>query len=309
MRTCMLRKILSAAFFFIGCTLNSITAEEHYFDAPGAKIFCEIEGSGTPILVLHGGAGFLTHDYLRPHFDQLAKDNRIIYYDQRGIGKSGGELSPEQINIQTYLEDIETIRRTLGVRKIILLGHSWGSFLALHYAMVYPDCVDKLILTSSMPASSEDLYPFFAELSKRLSPYKEILDAIESTDAFKSGDPGIVAKKQSLVFQTYMYLPKDIEKVNLWISQEANQKGQKVWDIFRETIFMKPFNFYAQLKEISCPTLIIHGADDVIPIESAEKIHNSIPNSRLVIIKECGHFPFVEQPGQHFDSINEFLQK
>lgn len=280
--------------------------EEKFIQANGAELFTKVMGSGNPLVVLHGGAGFLTHDYLLPHLEPLAENNLVVFYDQRGLGKSTGDITPEQINIKTYVEDIEAIRTSLGLKKISLLGHSWGAFLALHYAMAHPENLDQMILIGSMPISSNDLGLFFKELTERLAPYQEKLKQLESSQSYLSGDPTTVAEDQTITFQTYLYSPDNITKINLWRSQKAILNGFKVWDIFKEQIFMKPYDLTANLKTVQTPTLIIHGEEDVIPFVTAVHLHEAIPNSKLVKIEQSGHFSFVEQPETVFQAIHNF---
>ncbi len=135
---------------------HSQTAEK-FVQAGGTELFCREIGTGNPLIILHGGVGFLTQDYLLPHMTPLAKSHRVVFYDQRGLGRSTCDINPEQINLKTYIEDIEAIRRSLGVKKVSILGHSWGGFLGLQYVLAHPESVDKLILLSSMPGSSDDL--------------------------------------------------------------------------------------------------------------------------------------------------------
>lgn len=303
----MLKKLI---YSFVALIIFSAAIQqqnEKFIQSGDATLFCKILGSGSPIIVIHGGAGYLTHDHLLPHLEPLANHNQLIFYDQRGLGRSTGAIDAEHINLKTYLEDIETIRISLGAKKVSLLGHSWGSFLAVRYAILYPESVDKLILVSSMPASSNDLGLFFIELQKRLAPYHEKLEKIESSELYLSGDPETVENDQKLVFQTYMFCPENISKLNLWKSQKANQNSFKVWEIFKEQIFMKPYDITLQLKAIESPTLILHGDADPIPYVIAERLNAAIPDSKLIKIEQSGHFPFVEQPDCFFKAIENFL--
>lgn len=283
--------------------------DEKFIQTTGAELFCRILGSGSPLIVIHGGAGYITHDYLLPHMEPLAKNNLVVFYDQRGLGRSTGELNPENINIKTYIEDIEAIRSFLGVKKISLLGHSWGGFLAMHYAFLHPESIDKLILVASMPGSSDDLGLFFTEITKRLTPYQEKLEKIESSELYLSGDPQTVENQLKIVFQTYMYCPENVNKLNLLKTKKAILNGFKVWDIFKEQIFMKPYDLTNDMSTLQCPTLIIHGDADPTPFSAAENLKEVIPSSKLIKINQCGHFPFVEQPEVFFKVIKDFLTK
>lgn len=102
-----------------------------------SKIFYQIFGEGTPIIITHGGPG-LDQTYLQPQLLALAKNHQLIFYDQRGSGKSlGTKLDEDTINIHKFAEDLEKLRAHLKLKKFILMGHSWGGILSMQYAIKY----------------------------------------------------------------------------------------------------------------------------------------------------------------------------
>ena len=159
-----------------------------------------------------------------------------------------------------------------------------------------------------MVADSNDLGLFFTELTNRTVPYQKEIQELESGALFQEGDPKTVAHVNRLYFQTYMPHPENIEKLNLCKTKQENMNGAKVWEIFKSDIFMQPYNLLSELKAIKCPTLIIHGNEDVMPLISSEHIHEAIRSSELVRIEDCGHFPFVEKPEAFFKAIDSFLK-
>lgn len=281
--------------------------QEKFIQTEGAELFCRVIGQGDPIIVIHGAAGYVTQDYLLPYMTRLAEHNLVIFYDQRGCGSSTGAITPEQINIKTYIEDIDAIRKALGTEKVSLLGHSWGGLLAMHYAISHPDSIDKLILLGSAPASAEDFALFTAEVIKRLAPYSEELSEIEASPRYLAGDPDAAAKWLRTTFQTYLYRPEDVNKLNLCQSQKAVLNGFKIAKIFDEEVYMKPFNLLSDLSKLQCPTFIIHGDIDPIPFETVEHIHKAISGSKILKIDHCGHFPYIEQPEVFFEAMQSFL--
>ena len=110
------------------------------------------------------------------------------------------------------------------------------------------------------------------------------------------------------MFQTYCYNPKDADRLNLRKPQQACVRGNQVFEIFHNTYFNKNFDLEQLLQQLDIPTLIIHGDYDPIPLIAAEHTRASIPNSQLVVIKECGHFPFVEKPVTLFRTIQRFIR-
>ena len=283
----MLFKLLFIVFTFATCQAQ---VQEKFIPVRGAQLFCRILGKGNPIIIIHGSPA-LSQDYLFPHLAKLSEDNLTVFYDQRGCGHSTSSLTEKEINVSTFVADIDDIRKSLNFDKVILLGHSWGGFLALKYAFQHPDSVQKLILLDTMPASQEEFTLFITEVTKRLDPLHDELQRLESTDLYKSGDPETVEKQLKLVFQTYLYNPEKIHQLNFRLPQQGILSGFKTFELLCQEIFMKPYDIFDNLSTIKCPTLILHGDSDPISYQMAEHIHQSIPNSTFIKIDQCGHFP------------------
>jgi proline iminopeptidase len=271
-----------------------------------AKLFCRTFGKGAPILVIHGGPG-LTQDYLLPHMAKLAQNNQVIFYDQRACGRSIGEPDTASINLKTYLEDIDAIRKHFGLKKMIVLGHSWGGFLGFQYAITYPESVEKLILLNSGPISSDEYSLFAKEFFKRITSFPEI-EKIQKSQSFIDGDPATCERYYNLVFRTFCYNPEKANLLDLWMTRKASINFGKVNEIFNKNLLQKPYNYHEQAKALNMPTLIVIGDTDVIPISTSRSIHESIKSSKFVILKDCGHFPYVEQSEILFPMLFDFLR-
>jgi proline iminopeptidase len=282
--------------------------KEVFVEVDGAKLFCRTSTHGAPIVVIHGGPG-LCQEYLLPYIEKLADSNFVIFYDQRGCGRSSGALNAESINLKTFLNDLESIRKFFGYKKITVLGHSWGGFLAMQYAIAYPESIDKLILLNTIPASSEERFAFIKELEGRPNPYQGELKAIKETQKFAEGDPTTVEKYYRSSSRVLCYDPQKVDLLNFCMESKAFINGLKVNSLFEENLFKNPYNLYDLLKLLNIPTLIIHGDSDPIPPACAEKIHESIRASQYILLKNCGHFPYVESSDELFRQLSIFLKK
>lgn len=272
-----------------------------------ATLFCRTMGQGDPLIVIHGGPG-LTQDYLLPGMAKLSENNFVIFYDQRGCGESAGEVNAKSININNYLSDLDAIRTHFGYEKVAILGHSWGGFIAMEYAIAYPEAVKKMILSNSIPASSEGFALFMDEWFQRMVPYLEEISVIQASPEFKEGKPGMVEQYYRTMFRTYCYDPDKAELLNLKMSPKAFLNGLKVNEIFTNDLFFKPFDLYLSLKKLKVPTLVLHGDADIVPFSTAEQTYQSIPSSEYILIQDCGHFPYVEDPYTYFNHIRNFLK-
>ncbi len=233
----------------------------------------------------------------------------MIFYDQRGCGQSTGEINANTINIKTFVADLDTIRQAFNFQKISILGHSWGGFLAMQYTITHPNQVNKLILSNSIPASSEEYALFGQEWARRMAPYQKELENIHHTKEFIEGDSKIMEKMYRMIFRTYCYNSDRANLLSLRMTPSASINGSKVYDNFRENIFDKSFNLYESLQLLNIPTLVLHGDADPIPPITAQKIHESIKSSTYILMKDCGHFPYVEDPNVFFKHLELFLNR
>src|SRR5215216_257189 len=125
---------------------------EGYIPVEKAQLYYREIGQGQPIVVLHGGPDF-DSNYLLPDLDRLSDSFRLIYYDQRGRGRSAENVRAEDVTIHSEIQDLESLRRYFKMESLAVLGHSWGGLLAVEYAVRHPDRLSHLILMNSAPVS------------------------------------------------------------------------------------------------------------------------------------------------------------
>jgi proline iminopeptidase len=142
-------------------TDRSAAPRESRIPVGRASLYSREIGRGQPIIVLHGGPDF-DHSYLLPDLDRLADVFRLIYYDQRGRGRSSDYVLPDEVTLTSDVDDIDRVRKNYRLQSSALLGHSWGTVLALEYALRHPERVSHMILMNPGPASASD----FAVLRK-----------------------------------------------------------------------------------------------------------------------------------------------
>src|SRR5258708_34451380 len=157
-----------------------------------ADLYSREIGQGQPIIVLHGGPDF-DHSYLVPDMDRLADSFRLIYYDQKGRGRSADRVQPEDVTLESEIGDLDTVRQHVGLGSAAILGHSWGTVLALEYAIRHPDRVSHLILMNPAPASKDDFMSWRKQRRETLGADLDQLKAMSSTIGYQGGDPDAVA--------------------------------------------------------------------------------------------------------------------
>ncbi len=285
-----------------------LNRDEGYVSTRGASLYYQSFGKDKPIIVLHGGPG-LNHEYLLPNLLKLAGNHRVIFYDQRGSGKSvPTDLDEDSINIQQFVNDLEVLRKSLGIEKFILVGHSWGGMLAMQYATKYPDRISAMILMNSLPCTSKGIQEYMEEYRKRMKTVDKEIAAIQSSKEFVSGEPRTVASFCRTMFKTYCFNSEDVQKISFNFTSDSTISSLKVTDIFLSSFILKPdIDLRPKLRELQIPTLLIHGDFDPIPVSAAVEISTAIPDSQLVLIERCGHFSYIEKPKEVFEAIDEFL--
>jgi proline iminopeptidase len=283
-----------------------------YTSVDGAQLYYRDIGEGPPTIVLHGGPSF-DHNYLLPDLDRLADGFRLIYYDQRGRGKSAQTVSPATVTIDSEMADLETVRAALGLEQVALLGHSWGGLLVMEYALRYPDRVSHLILLNTAPASHGDCMLFERERDARAGDDVEILRALESRPEFAEGDPAARAAYDRVYFRSTLRSPELLDRLidHLqveWTNERiltAGAIGQQLW---HETYESAEYDLLPMLTQLRIPTLVLHGDYDFVPVACAAHIAEAIPEARLVVIPDCGHFSYLERPAAVRQALDAFFQ-
>ena len=185
---------------------------ESRIPAGGAELYSREIGQGTAIIVLHGGPDF-DHSYLLPELDRLSDSYRLIYYDQRGRGRSADGVKPEDVTLASDIADIEKVRQYYHLDSVVFLGHSWGTVLALEYALRYPGRVSHMILMNPAPASTDDYKQLRNDWLEKRPEDMERRKAIADTAAYKEADPDAVVAYYRIHFKPALARREDYEKL------------------------------------------------------------------------------------------------
>lgn len=276
-------------------------------------------GDGSNVLVVHGGPG-MPYVEAWPGLETLTGNYRFHYYDQRGSGQSSRPIesfdSPnysenvtaldQTLGIGAQIADIERIRQILGEEKLILVGHSFGGFLASLYAAEFPENVEALILIAPanvlvLPQEEGDL---FSSVREQLSP-----EQLAEYDAYVESyfDFGKVFSKteEDLVvlnagFGKYYRMAVDLPSV-----EQAQPGGWMVQAMYFS--MGRRHDYRAALADVIAPVLVIHGQDD-LQTEAQSRIYvNAFPNAEFRVIPAAAHFPFYEQTEAFAAHVGAFL--
>jgi len=294
--------VLSLAF-----TMTFAQGEERLLRINDTEINVRIVGRGSPILIVHGGPG-LNHTYFLPHVDKLASSHRLIFIDQRACGKSACVFDSTRMSLNWFVKDMEAVRRKLKLGRVSVLAHSWGGLLGMLYAAKYPENIRSLIISNSVsPRAGEYEAQINQIINSRYNKKDSMRRAqtLQST-AFRDGDLEAYQSLFKISFKQSFYDTSYVDSLHLVLPVDFLKKRKMLFLMAKE---LSAYDFYPDLKKISCRTLIIHGDFDAIPLELAQTINRSIYASTLVVIKHAGHFPFIEQQTAFFSAVEKFLAK
>jgi len=266
--------------------------------------------NGIPVIFLHGGPGAGISEMSRRFFNP--EKYHIILFDQRGSGKSTPLGEYHQNTTQLLIEDIETIRKKLGIEKWVVFGGSWGSTLSLAYSQAHPENCLAIILRGIWLVSKEEqdwwmygLRTFFPEVWEefvRPIPKEERNDLLGAyTKRLFSDDPAIstpAAKNWSRYEGTCLHLLPRPDVADAFTSDAvAIGVGRLEAHYFTNNAFLKPNQLLDEIGKIKhIPGFIVHGRYDMIcPIKYAFDLHKVWPESKMVIIDDAGHSAY--EPG------------
>jgi proline iminopeptidase len=268
----------------------------------GVALFERRLGDGLPVTVLHGGPG-ASHDYLRPGFDRLlAPGRQLVFYDQRGGGQSPVDRSVP-CGWREHVADLEALRASWGQEQLVLCGYSWGGLLALLYALEHPDRVARLVLVSPAPswrAARDEFERRFAE--KNLAPGLQAQrEALRASD-LRTRDPARFAQAIfELSVVPYFFRPALARELTPF--RVVGRVQQEVW----QSLGM--YDLRDRLPSLRhIPSHVLHGEDDVIPIESARSTA-SLLGAGFTAVPHCGHCPFVEAPELFAAALDPLLPR
>jgi proline iminopeptidase len=285
---------------------------EGHLAVRGAQLYYREVGDGEPLIVVHGGPDF-DHFHLLPEMDRLADRFRLIYYDQRGRGRSSGQVKPEDVSIETEVSDLDWLRQHFELDTVGVLGHSWGALLALEYTAAHPDRVNRLILMNAAPATHEDFLHFRLQRESAHADRLAVMRQIAATPAYQEGDIEAEARYYRLHFDTGMAGEENVEKIVTRLRRHFTPadivKARAIEDRLHEQTWQKTdYDVLARLGEFAAPTLVIHGAQELIPVECARRIATAIPGAKLVVLENCGHFAYLEQPQAVRTAVEEWTE-
>ena len=289
---------------------NTHKPEIQNIKVDGYNIVSYSYGKGENVLFLLNGGPGLPCDYLRdPHIHLVEEGYRIIAFDQLGCGNSDRPEDVSLWNITRYVEEVETVRKELGIVNFHLLGQSWGGWLSIEYALTYPDEIRSLILANTCG----DLQHLTTELNRmREALGSETVAMMLHHEAMGTIDHPEYQAAITILNYRHVCRLKEWPSSLLASVDDWNMGPYGTMQGPNEFLYignLKDWNRISDMDSLEMPTLIITGTHDEIGPACASRMNNVLPNSEVVVFHNSSHVPFYEEPDLYFKELQIFLSK
>jgi proline iminopeptidase len=265
----------------------------------GTDLHYEVVGEGPTCLVVHGWPG-TDHTYLRPSLDRLGSRLRLVYYDQRGHGRSG-RPSVETLSMEQLADEAAALAAELSRGPVLVLGHFHGASVAQQLAIRHPDRVAALVLVAATPGelgAGESLLDDLADLDATPTPPEvEILQRVP---------PGSDAELASTMaaLAGHFFDPWDPERAERVFARTTFDAATAVG----LTPTLSRWSAVDRLGEVEAPILLITGRHDVFaPPAQARRIERRAPAASLVVLERSGHLPWLDEPEPFAAAVERWL--
>ena len=262
------------------------------------------DAESPPVLLLHGGPG-ASHDYLLPQMLELAREHRLVCYDQRGGGRSRYDDDRAPVTWQDQVADVARVAIELGVAPLDIVGYSWGALLALLYAVeahasrVVPPPA-RLVLLDPAPVTRSYREAFEQEFARRQSGQDVAALRHElAMSGLKDSDPDAYRHRMfELSVAGYFAEPRRAHDLTPF--RVTGRVQQSIWTSLGD------FDLVPSLRDLRLLAFVVHGRQDPIPLASSQAVAQAL-GAELLVLEDCGHVPYVEQPALLFPPLLEYL--
>ncbi|MFD5259297.1 alpha/beta fold hydrolase [Bacillus wiedmannii] len=292
-----------------------------YMNIRGKKLYVETYGNlkNKPVLYLHGGPGESCYDFSFHQAERLKDSLFVIIIDQRGVCRSEEITEDEAFGLKDLIEDCEKLRTALQIEKWSVIGHSFGGYVALLYASIYPSSIEKIIFeapTFDFALTSRALLQKTGHLLKKYG--KE--EVAEESIAYSSSN----ATSEELL-DAYIRLSNELEENRMEIYNykedvtDDSLYSDEEWEVFsnRSKIHFDRLkvegavhtSLLQKIKDIQNPMLLIVGKHDVVTCEKQiETFNKDAQNGGYIVFEESGHTPHYEEADRFAETVMHFLK-
>jgi proline iminopeptidase len=295
------------AFFALPACAQEVTkATEGYAQAEGVKIYYQVFGKGTPLLIINGGPGGNSEGFATLA-SWLGEKYQAIIFDQRGTGKSTlPALNTETITMDLMREDMEALRKHLNIDKWVIFGQSFGGIMASYYAVKYPEKIHGIIYSASGGLDLALRNSIQNRIGELLTP-QEREELTYYNQKIDSGDTTLATRQKRAFVLASAYIVH--KKYQQTIADRILQINMQINGIVWQDLLKINYDCKEALKKFTAPVLILQGRQDIIEVSIAQTAHKTLPNSKLVLLDQCSHYGWLDAKEEYLGALHKFMKK
>ena len=310
------RSFVMLLLVMTGPFANARAQREGYILTPdSARLFYRVAGTGhDTIIAIHGGPG-VDLESIAGDFAPLAAKHVVIFYDQRGAGRSTLPTDTTRLSATQQVADLDAVRRHFGLARVTLVAHSYGPLLAATYAIAHPDAVRRMVFFGPVPPRRGAFWTRFSQsmaakldssarhrmaaASRMLADTTQNIRAACRAYWAEGMRPRLAEPDRTLPLirsDLCASAPAGI-RYGLTTTNRIVMGSYGDWDI-------RP-----GLKSVQAATLVVHGEEESIPMDLVEEWVSALPHARLLRVPRAAHFTYAERPEIVWPAVERFLRE
>jgi proline iminopeptidase len=274
----------------------AVTESSGFATANGHELYYATLGRGMPVIFMHGGLGF-DHQYFRPFVDPLADAAQVVYYDHLGHGKSDRPANLSEITLERLSTDCDALATALGFDKFVLVGHSYGGFVAFDFAFRFPNRLAGLVFMCTAPDLTSGQRDPLGGTPAQADAWARRRQAANATDQEFRANWTAVAPLYYNNASPPAGVLEDVDRRTIYSAAGAN-RGLEI---------LAGYDFVSRLPNLKVPTAVQYGAGDIWRFGDNERIAKNIPGATLKYYANSGHWPFQEEQSAFIADMRRFV--
>jgi proline iminopeptidase len=310
--------ILGARLLSLGaiCAATAGAQTGYATMSDSARLYYRVMGHGSDtIIAIHGGPG-MDHESIAGDFAVLAEKHTVIFYDQRGGGRSTLPTDTTTLVAARQIQDLDELRRHFGLATVTLVAHSYGALLAASYALGHPSNVKRMVFFGPVPPRRGNFWQRFGQsVNVRLDSAQQAAQSAASRRATNLASTEAEVR-QACRDQWAIGLRPRLAEPDRTISLvksdlcATDPNGIRYGSRIGNRVIMNSYGDWdlrPQLRSLAVPLLIVHGEEESIPMDLVEEWVTSMPNARLLKVPRAAHFTYAERPELVWPAVEKFL--